>query len=582
MAKTCGIHLTERRFELVALDGNAKKPKVRLCLSGMAPSDAEDSLEAVGDALRGAAKAHRKQLSIDEVGLSLDSSLATYRFLSLPFADKDKIEEVLKFEVENQLPQWDIDEVVCDFIVLDATPVESHLLVTAVPKDEISARLELATRAGLEPLDVELDCTALFRAAEQAEVLDAEGAQLLVHFGPRTTTLVTADGGRMAGARALTLDLREFDQSTAAIAVVSDADDESASSGDATAAVEAALPGDPAARADAILQRVRRELGRTMTSLKGDRDVSAVLVCGIEVPGLVGSDVAGVAVTRLDPLEGQVDLPAADRSRLVIAYGAALGRLGAGDIRPHLRREELAYASKFERLELPLGVLGLLILTLLASLYITNGRVLDKREADVKLWLVANRNYMIGVPGTEYVGHLRPSEQELKDVKLYQYVQELAETGDLEGRDYRSQLLRLGSLLDKQMADLQEELGSSRDITQPMSAMSGLNMVLDVISALEADGTLGRFSIRGASSEYLAGRGGRDDRVKVVLDMTFFDDGATTGNSSYSALVRELENSVWLQEELERPSTTVLDTGNGIFANGLTIFVDTTKAALEN
>ena len=369
MAKTCGIHLTERRFELVALDGSAKKPKVRLCLSGAAPADADDPLEAVGDALRGAAKAHRKQLSIEEVGLCLDSSLATYRYLSLPFADKDKIEEVLKFEVESQLPQWEIDEVICDFVVLDSTPVESHLLVTAVPKDEIAVRLDVAVRAGLEPLDAEVDSTALFRAAEHAEMLDAEGAQLLVHFGPRTTTLVTASGGKLAAARALTLDLREFDRTVGEEPSAESAESADAAETDAEATEAPAVPESPAmsaARTDALLARVRRELSRTMSSLQTDLDVNAVMVCGLEVPGLVGDEVGGVRVERLDPLEGQVDLPVEDRSRLVIAFGTALGRLGVGDFVPHLRREELTYASKFERLELPLGVLGLLVLTLLA------------------------------------------------------------------------------------------------------------------------------------------------------------------------------------------------------------------------
>lgn len=596
MAKTCGIHLTERRFELVALDGSAKKPKVRLCLSGVAPADAEDPLEAVGDALRGAAKAHRKQLAIEEVGLCLDSSLATYRYLSLPFADKDKIEEVLKFEVESQLPQWEIDEVVCDFVVLESTPVESHLLVTAVPKDEIAVRLDLAGRAGLEPLDAEVDSTALFRAAEQSELLDSEGAQLIVHFGSRTTTLVTASGGKLTAARALTLDLREFDR--AAPAEGQSADGLGATGGpDSTGGAEATGGGDgadgseapatpespamAAARVDALQARVRRELSRTMSSLQTEFDVDAVMVCGVEVPGLVGDEVGGVRVERLDPLEGQVDLPAEDRSRLVIAYGAALGRLGAGDFVPHLRREELAYASKFERLELPLGVLGLLILTLLASIFITDGRVLEQREKDIKLWLMANRNYMIGVPGTEYVGNLRPTEEELTTVPLFSYVQRLAtEAGD-SSRDYRGQLAQVASLLDKRIGDVQEQLGAARDITQPMSALSGLNMVLDVINELDADETLGRFSIRRVNSAYLPARGGNEDRVKVELSLTFFGVNDLEATEGYTALMNTLNSKPWLTEEVDQPSTTVLETGGGISANGIEIYVNTTNADLE-
>lgn len=577
MAKTLGIHLAGRRFQLVALDGTFKKPKVRLCISGLAPQDEESSPhELLADELRSTAKEHRKQLVSDNIGLAVDSSMATFRSLSLPFAEPSKIEEVLKFEVENQLPQWDIDSVVVDFHVVHGTPVESQLLVTAVPKDELGERIDAASRAGLEPFDAEIEATALFRAAEQQGVLSAESAQCLVHFGARTTTLVVAVEGRLTSMRALHLELEALDDADTITATDEDGDGELEV---AREEIHAVVSDD---RMRAVRERVQRELARTMGSARTEVAFDRILVCGIEVDGLIGLTVQDVPVERLDPLAELVELPEEERSRLVIAYGTALGRLGGSAVKPHLRREELTYASKFERLELPLGVLGLLTLTLLSALYIVNGKVLDARELDVRRWLVASRNFMIGIAGdpTAPPGALRPRREEYETDQLYGYVEQIATTGD-DKRSYSQQISRVEQLMDQKIRGLEEELGAARDLTLPQSAMTGVNLVLDVLRDLAAEGSIGRFSIRNARARYVEGRRGSNDSVLVELDLTFFGENDLEGTQSYSAFFNALEDQPWLADELVRPSTPALDNGKGVYLNGFKVPVDTTLAQTE-
>ncbi|MEO0650295.1 MAG: pilus assembly protein PilM [Planctomycetota bacterium] len=576
MAKTLGIHLAGRRFQLVALDGTFKKPKVRLCLSGVAPRDEEASPnELLADELRSTAKEHRKQLASDNIGLSVDSSMATFRGLSLPFAEPAKIEEVLKFEVENQLPQWDIDSVVVDFHVVHGTPVESQLLVTAVPKDELGERIDAAARAGLEPYDAEIEATALFRAAEQQGVLGEESAQCLVHFGARTTTLVVAAEGRLTSMRALHLELGALDDADTVTATDSDGDGKLEV---AREEVQEVVSDD---RIRAVRERVQRELARTMGSSRAEVDFDAILVCGIEIDGLVGTSVQDVPIQRLDPLEGLVELPEKERSRLVIAFGTALGRLGGSAVKPHLRREELTYASKFERLELPLGVLGLLTLTLLSALYIVNGKVLQARELDVRRWMQASQNFMIGEEGnTSIVGALRPTKDEYASDPLYSYVAKIAKAGD-DKRSYSQQLSKVEQLMDQKIRGLEEELGAARDLTLPQSAMTGLNLVLDVLRDLADEESVGRFSIRNARARYVEGRRGKDDTVLVELDLTFFGANDAIGSESYSTFFNALEDQVWLADELDRPTTSTLDNGQGIYLNGLKIAVDTSLAEVE-
>src|SRR5215510_13709585 len=117
MSQSIGIHLGERRFHLIALDGNLKKHKVVCAVSGEIPSG-EGAADEVIKRLKEISKEHK--LNADSVYLAIDSGVAAFRNLTLPFDDREKIEEVIKFEVESNLPQYDIEQVVIDFLVLSS------------------------------------------------------------------------------------------------------------------------------------------------------------------------------------------------------------------------------------------------------------------------------------------------------------------------------------------------------------------------------------------------------------------------------------------------------------------------------
>src|SRR6185503_314014 len=135
MSQTIGIHLGERSFHLVAIEGSVKKHKLVCAEAGEIPTG-EGAAQLLTERLREIVKANK--LSADSVYLAIDSGAAAFRNLTLPFDDREKIEEVLKFEIEGNLPQYDIDQVVIDFLMLATKPgVESHLLITAVPKERL-------------------------------------------------------------------------------------------------------------------------------------------------------------------------------------------------------------------------------------------------------------------------------------------------------------------------------------------------------------------------------------------------------------------------------------------------------------
>src|SRR6202008_4046438 len=99
------------------LEGSAKKHRITAFQAGELPAGGEGAAQEAARVLKEAAKTH--SIPHDSVGGAIDSGVAAFRAIKLPFSDPDKIEEVLKFEVESQLPQWAIDEVVVDWTARD-------------------------------------------------------------------------------------------------------------------------------------------------------------------------------------------------------------------------------------------------------------------------------------------------------------------------------------------------------------------------------------------------------------------------------------------------------------------------------
>ena len=132
MARTCGIRIGPRRYELVVLDGSVKKHRIVAFQTGEFPQGGEDPLADAASTLKAAVKSSGAPL--DSTAIAIDTGLAAFRTIKLPDIDEGKIEQVIKFEVEGELPQWNIDDVVVDFFKQDSASGESNLLVSAVPK----------------------------------------------------------------------------------------------------------------------------------------------------------------------------------------------------------------------------------------------------------------------------------------------------------------------------------------------------------------------------------------------------------------------------------------------------------------
>lgn len=580
MARSCGIRIGPRRYELIVLDGSPKKHRVTAFQTGEFPRGGEDPAADAVAALKQAVKACN--VPTDNIGLAIDTGLASFRTLKMPDLDEEKIEAVLKFEVEGELPQWNIDDVVIDFLKVDAASGETSLLVSAVPKADIARELEVAGRAGAEPQEAELEATAMVNAALSADVCHGDDAQVLVHVGEVSTAIVVMDGAKVRSMRAVHIGALSHEPGVEAPPAAEEGEEGEAAEG-ATAGED---PEDRERRLEQLASRVRRELLRTISGARTVHPFEGVHVCGWTLPGLVGTDIEGVPVVELDVFEedsGEVGKSVEGAGPLVVAYGVALRMLGGGQVLGRLRREELRYSGTFERLELPLAIASLLLVTMLAVFNIFELKLTQLHTANVDLWRVSTNNFMLGdmrarppAPGNldpipkvigDYFDKIRAeSEVDVNGINL----EEDADRTRLEQMQFVRNQLAI------EVGKLDRELGNTGEIQQPQSALEAGTLVLGVLS--ELDPADGRPAIRRVNAQYQFARTGGTDNVQVVVDLTFFADDAVTATRNFERYTQLLRDKPWV-ERVETRGSKEFNEGDatGITVDAFTVVCDLSK-----
>ena len=202
-------------------------------------------------------------IPMDNVALAVDTGMGAFRTLKLPFSDNDKINEVIKFELESELPQWNIDDVVVDFMPIERTEKETTLLVSAVPKLQLERVIELCTDAGIEPLDIELEATAMVNAALSADICHVDDAQILVHVGEFSTSVVVVDAGKVRSVRAIHIGALSHDPRRLPIDGSAEGASRNPQEAEEEEAAAGVTPEELQRRLENAVSRIRRELGRT-------------------------------------------------------------------------------------------------------------------------------------------------------------------------------------------------------------------------------------------------------------------------------------------------------------------------------
>jgi len=122
------------------------------------------------------------------------------RFLDFPMADARKLEQVVPFEVESQVP-FELDDLIVDHSIVRKNDAGgSRVLVGAARRDDVRNFLPMLSAKGLEPRYLGAGPSALASLATAVPAL-AHGTVVLVDAGFTRTDICVLDEGKVVYAR---------------------------------------------------------------------------------------------------------------------------------------------------------------------------------------------------------------------------------------------------------------------------------------------------------------------------------------------------------------------------------------------
>jgi len=153
----------------------------------------------------------RLKLGAESVHCAVPGDAATVRVVQLPIGAARRLEQVLKFELDETLP-FDIEDAVFDWVELGRSVEGISLLTAVVRKERVKAIVDGLSAAGFDPREIGVATMAY--GADFAETDDAEPSAVVDLGHTRTNVFVSSDKVAtsrtiLRGGRDLTLRLAE-------------------------------------------------------------------------------------------------------------------------------------------------------------------------------------------------------------------------------------------------------------------------------------------------------------------------------------------------------------------------------------
>lgn len=325
MKMAVGILLKDNQLHMVELA--KERGEIRLSNSASEPTSGAGLQSAFSALLTKHRPASR------DIVLGIGGSAAFVRTLQLLAMKGDRLEQAIRFELQQQTP-FDISEVEWDWSPLagqGAAATHRQILIAAVKKGLLEEPMMAAEAAGWHVASVTISSVGLYNCAAAARLLVGEGrAQLLVDIGQESSDLVLVRRGPepVLWVRSVPIGL-----------------------------------GQAASDVGELVEEIRRavDVYRFQTAVSPDE----VLLSGVGVSAEFLRDRLGaalqVAVRRLEPRErlasSAAAAPTSASATYAIACGLALQALGEAPLPINLlRRSRALVAAQRERLRYAIGV----------------------------------------------------------------------------------------------------------------------------------------------------------------------------------------------------------------------------------
>src|SRR6266403_3288134 len=135
------------------------------------------------------------QIRHEDVNYAVSAHSVFARFVKLPSVEEEKIERIISFEAQQNIP-FPIDEVVWDYqLVGGGADEQIQVVLVAIKTDLLEEINEAVEESGLRPSVVDIAPMALYNAFRY-NYSDLGGCSLLIDIGARTTNLLFIEPGK--------------------------------------------------------------------------------------------------------------------------------------------------------------------------------------------------------------------------------------------------------------------------------------------------------------------------------------------------------------------------------------------------
>lgn len=137
---------------------------------------------------------------------SVSGEAVIIKKIKMPTMSQEELSEKIQEEAEEYIP-FDIDDVTMDFQILrqpgqisgamddPESKDKMEVLLVAVQREIIEARMEILEGAGLKPVIMDLDVFAMMNAVNMAENLEHRGCVILIDLGSSFTNINIVNNG---------------------------------------------------------------------------------------------------------------------------------------------------------------------------------------------------------------------------------------------------------------------------------------------------------------------------------------------------------------------------------------------------
>lgn len=327
--RSVGLEIGDGFLRAVEVDGGPKGANIRKFVQVPVTlteghTAEEDLVEAIDAMFR------EHSLPRGNVSISIDSTEAVLRELSMPVTSDDQLRKTVKFEFEHHVHNKSVDDMIVDFYKIDKRDKSTLVLAAGIPKPVIEHRLEMCRRARIDPVCVDLDLFALFNGAAGASAFEGKPAVLLIQLHPRFTKLLAVDEGRLRFVR----NIRVTQATRAAVP---------AGEGIAESLSGTYQVSGPAALAEVL----NKEISRSLLSHPLKQAVTHLIVAGAaeQVAAVIAplQEAASIPTEAFNPDPEQAELVAA-----TVALGLAFHGIGIDQVGTDFRKEEFKFERRFE------------------------------------------------------------------------------------------------------------------------------------------------------------------------------------------------------------------------------------------